>query len=143
MDRTLLITGFLALLFLYILKAADVAGKAGFKTPTHPVSTQPTSILPICPPSLARGSTESDLIKQLQDLLKNQGFLQNINTNQGIFGLQTEQTIKFIQQQHNLSVTGIVDTSTWMKLMNCQPQTQILTQINIIPPTTLKTKESL
>lgn len=138
MDRTLLITGFLALLFLYILKAADFAGKAGFKTPTNSIATQSTSILPICPPSLARGSTESGRIKQLQILLQNQYLLSNINTYTGIFESQTEQAVKYLQQQHNLDVTGIVDANTWMKLINCQPQTQLLAQSNTTCPDTLK-----
>ncbi|MCR4441282.1 MAG: peptidoglycan-binding protein [Peptococcaceae bacterium] len=78
-----------------------------------PAPSPPTAV---CPP-LSRGS-RGPFVRKLQTLLLNRGI--SPGPVDGIFGSGTEAAVKRFQAQAGLSVTGVVDVSTWTALgVNC------------------------
>lgn len=51
---------------------------------------------------------------QLQDLLAKGGSSVKID---GCFGLGTRNAVRAFQKKHNLIVNGVVDSNTWLKLL--------------------------
>ena len=82
-----------------------------------PTSTPPT---PLCP--LLRYGSRGNSVKQLQQLLKDQGF--NPGTIDGIFGVNTRNAVIAFQRNKNLIPDGIVGPLTWAALgVNCTSPT--------------------
>lgn len=74
------------------------------------VSQETTKIQPV----LRKGSTGDDVI-YLQNALN---YIYGLDLKvDGIFGLQTEATVKRFQKDYNLVVDGIVGDKTWTRLV--------------------------
>ncbi|MBE9113236.1 peptidoglycan-binding protein, partial [Nodosilinea sp. LEGE 07298] len=83
---------------------------------TTPASTPPasnsgdaTAALPVLRPGM-----EGDGVRQLQQRLKTKGFYNGAID--GIFGSQTEASVRQAQAANNLTVDGIVGPATWRAL---------------------------
>jgi hypothetical protein len=63
-------------------------------------------------------TVQGELIKKIQQKLISSGLLHD--TDDGVFGGNTETALRSFQQQKQLPVTGKVDDQTWQKLMSSQ-----------------------
>lgn len=63
---------------------------------------------------LTRGEGRSETVAALQNLLKSHGYrIEDGNgRNRGIYGLQTERTVKKFQRENSLAVSGVADATT-------------------------------
>lgn len=61
-----------------------------------------------------REGTSGEIVYQLQDLLTKAGSAISVD---GKFGLGTRNAVRAFQKNHELPVTGVVDSETWIKLM--------------------------
>ncbi|PSR12103.1 peptidoglycan-binding protein, partial [filamentous cyanobacterium CCP3] len=93
--------------------ATPVASTPGANTP--PASTPPasnngsTAAFPVLRPGM-----EGDVVRQLQQRLRTKGFYDGAID--GIFGSQTEASVRRAQAANNLTVDGIVGPATWRAL---------------------------
>lgn len=69
---------------------------------------------------VAKGSTNTQLVKAIQTRLVELGLLtqKQVNTGSGIFGGQTEAAVKQFQASHKLSASGVVEAKTFRALFN-------------------------
>lgn len=105
---------------------ATTTGSATPVAPTPSASTPPTNttsagtspagntgnataVLPVLRPGM-----EGDAVRQLQQRLKTKGFYNGAID--GIFGSQTEASVRQVQATNNLTVDGIVGPATWQVL---------------------------
>lgn len=95
--------------------ATPVANTPTTSTPpatTPPATTPPanaTAALPVLRPGM-----EGDVVRRLQQRLKTKGFYNGAID--GIFGSQTEASVRQAQAASNLTVDGIVGPATWQVL---------------------------
>ncbi|MGB3201416.1 MAG: peptidoglycan-binding protein [Nodosilinea sp.] len=68
-----------------------------------------TAVLPVLRPGM-----EGDVVRQLQQRLKTKGFYNGAID--GIFGSQTEASVRQVQAANDLTVDGIVGPATWRAL---------------------------
>lgn len=122
MEKLFLILGFLAALSLYSFRTRDVVI-------TFNDSIHATESFPACPPSLAKGSTETAWVHSLQNLLHKKGLLNANTANQGYFGPYTTAAVKTFQNNQGLSVTGTVGAETWAALGQCHQKPQQLAHL--------------
>ncbi|MBN1208699.1 MAG: peptidoglycan-binding protein [Myxococcaceae bacterium] len=72
---------------------------------------------------LRKGAEDQERVKQLQDRLKELGFMtqEQINTGYGTFGDMTEAAVKAFQASQNLPATGVIDAATAAALGDPRP----------------------
>ncbi len=93
-----------------------IISEEGVPSPPPSVPTPPTVPSPpavsTCP-ELRIGS-RGVAVRRLQELLEAKGFEPGLLD--GVFGIRTQTSVKSVQRQNNLPVTGIVDVATWRAL---------------------------
>ncbi|MFL6331766.1 MAG: peptidoglycan-binding protein [Pyrinomonadaceae bacterium] len=69
---------------------------------------------------IAKGNTNTQLVKAIQTRLVELGFMtqKQVNTGSGIFGGQTEAAVKQFQADNKLSASGVVEAKTYRALFN-------------------------
>lgn len=97
-------------------KATHWAIPKGFYTAEKPVTTPTTSTngITLTYPTIRQGSTNKELVTQLQDLLAKAGSTLQID---GIFGNGTASAVRAFQRKYGLEVDGVVGPKTWAKLL--------------------------
>jgi len=65
---------------------------------------------------LKKGSTGREVV-DLQTRLKFLGFSLGLEDIDGFFGLKTEKAVKSFQQKRGLVVTGVINSNTWMEIV--------------------------
>jgi peptidoglycan hydrolase-like protein with peptidoglycan-binding domain len=69
---------------------------------------------------IAKGNTNTQLVKAIQTRLVELGFMtqKQVNTGSGIFGGQTEAAVKQFQADNKLSASGVVEAKTYRAMFN-------------------------
>ena len=97
-------------------KATHWAIPKGFYTAKAPASAPANNAngITLTYPTIRQGSTNKELVTQLQDLLAKAGSTLQID---GIFGSGTASAVRAFQKKYGLDVDGIVGPKTWAKLL--------------------------
>ena len=102
----------------------------GINTSTSNVATEtPVTTAAI---SLKAGSNDP-MVQQLQQLLKDKGYLAQSVALANNFGSQTEAAVKAFQKEYNMPQTGVVDNNLYNMIQNA-PDTRLQLKLGVTDP---------